>query len=204
VRTLVFGILALVALGGCATPRQPTVGIGGTEWPQRRDFLRQLDDWRLEGRVALRTADDGYNGSLTWRQMHETLDFRVRGPFGVGGFRIHGDRDGLRLETTRGDEYLVGDPETDMAREFGWSLPVRSMRFWVLGVSDPATAAEEVVDEQGKLVRLNQEGWAIQYDDYEAAAGALLPRKIVMENGDVRIRLVADRWTIVLPDSDLS
>jgi outer membrane lipoprotein LolB len=204
VRTLLVCILTLAALGGCATPPQPTGGIGSGDWPQRRDFLRQLDDWRLEGRVALRTPEDGYNGSLTWKQVHDNLDFRVRGPFGVGGFRIHGDRDWLRIETSRGDEYLLGDPESEMTEEFGWSLPVRSMRFWVLGVSDPATAAEEVVDDEGKLVRLNQGGWAITYDDYEAAAGTLLPRKIVMQNGDVRIRLVADRWTVALPESDLT
>lgn len=203
-RTLLVCILTLVALGGCATPREPAGGFGLADWPQRRDFLRHLDDWRLEGRVALRTADDGYNGSLTWKQTHENLDFRVRGPFGVGGFRIHGDRDRLRIETAQGDDYLLGDPESEMTREFGWSLPIRSMRFWVLGVSDPASAAEEIVDDRGKLIRLNQRGWAISYDAYEAAAGTLLPRKIVMQNGDVRIRLVADRWTIVLPDADLT
>ncbi len=203
-RLLAVGVLALIALGGCASPRDRVGVAAGTDWPERRDFLRQLDDWRLEGRLALKSGGDGYNGTLTWEQMEDDVDFRVRGPFGVGGFRIHGDRKQLRIETTRGDEYLLSDPEAEMAQELGWSLPVHSMRYWIVGVSDPEAAAEETVDDHGMLVELSQGGWDIRYDGYEAASGTLLPRKIVMQSGDVRIRLVADRWSLALPDPDLT
>lgn len=158
----------------------------------------------MEGRLALRAGGDGYNGSLSWEQLDEVLDFRFRGPFGFGGFRIHGDLDRLRIKTTRGDEILLDDPEAEMAERFGWSLPVYSMRYWILGVSDPGAVAEEVVDDSGMLLELTQNGWQVRYDGYSEAGGTLLPRKIVMESEDVRIRVVADRWSIALPDPDLT
>lgn len=186
------------------TPRDRIGEALSANWLQRRDFLRQIHDWRMEGRLALRAGSDGYNGSLSWEQLDDDLDFRFRGPFGVGGFRIHGDSDRLRIKTTRGDEFLLTDPEAEMAERFGWSLPVYSMRFWMLGVSDPAAGADETVDDDGVLVELAQGGWLIRYDGYTEKYGTLLPRKIVMESGDVRIRVVADRWTVALPDLDVT
>jgi outer membrane lipoprotein LolB len=186
------------------TPRDRIGEAVEANWLERRDYLRRIDDWRMEGRLALRAGGNGYNGTLSWEQVHEDLDFRFRGPFGFGGFRIHGDMERLRIKTTRGDEILLSDPESEMTERFGWSLPVYSMRFWMLGVSDPGAGADEVVDDEGMLVELTQNGWQVRYDDYSNNGGTLLPRKIVMESGDVRIRVVADRWKIALPDSDLS
>ena len=70
------------------------------DWLERRDYMRQLDDWRMEGRLALKTGADGYNGTVSWEQIEDDLDFRFRGPFGIGGFRIHGDPEQLRVKTT--------------------------------------------------------------------------------------------------------
>ncbi|MGD8695859.1 MAG: lipoprotein insertase outer membrane protein LolB [Gammaproteobacteria bacterium] len=203
-KRLIIVCLFLAALGGCVTPRDRIGEAVEANWLERRDYLRQIDDWRMEGRLALRAGGNGYNGTLSWEQVHEDLDFRFRGPFGFGGFRIHGDMERLRIKTTRGDEILLSDPESEMTERFGWSLPVYSMRFWMLGVSDPGAGADEVVDDEGMLVELTQNGWQVRYDDYSNNGGTLLPRKIVMESGDVRIRVVADRWKIALPDSDLT
>ena len=158
----------------------------------------------MEGRIALRTGSDGYNGTLSWEQMDDLLDFRFRGPFGFGGFRIHGDLDRLRIKTTSGEELLLTDPEAEMRDRFGWSLPVYSMRFWIVGVSDPGMTADETVDDDGMLLELSQNGWDVSFDGYRVEDGLLLPKKIVMESGDVRIRVVADRWRIALPDPDLT
>lgn len=91
-----------------------------------------------------------------------------------------------------------------MRDRFGWSLPVYSMRFWIVGVSDPGMTADETVDDDGMLLELSQNGWDVSFDGYRVEDGLLLPKKIVMESGDVRIRVVADRWQIALPDPDLT
>jgi outer membrane lipoprotein LolB len=204
VKGLIIGALLVVVLGGCVTPRDRIGEAIDADWLERRDYLRDLDDWRMEGRIALRAGKDGYNGTLSWEQFEDDLDFRFRGPFGFGGFRIHGDLDRLRIKTTSGDEMLLSDPQIEMEERFGWSLPVYSMRFWIVGVSDPAIEAEEDVDDSGRLIYLSQNGWYVTYDGYEVHEGLALPRKIVMESGDVRIRVVTDKWSIALPDPDLT
>lgn len=201
---LIIAVFVVAIIGGCVSPRDRIGEALEVEWLERRDLLRQLDDWRMEGRIALRTGRDGYNGTLSWEQMDDLLDFRFRGPFGFGGFRIHGDLDRLRIKTTSGEELLLTDPEAEMRDRFGWSLPVYSMRFWIVGVSDPGMTAEETVDDEGMLLELSQNGWDVSFDGYRVEDGLLLPKKIVMESGEVRIRVVADRWRIALPDPDLT
>jgi len=204
VKGLIIGLAVVIIIGGCVSPRDRIGEALEVEWLERRDLLRQLDDWRMEGRIALRTGSDGYNGTLSWEQMDDLLDFRFRGPFGFGGFRIHGDLDRLRIKTTSGEELLMTDPEAEMRDRFGWSLPVYSMRFWIVGVSDPGMTADETVDDDGMLLELSQNGWDVSFDGYRVEDGLLLPKKIVMESGDVRIRVVADRWQIALTDPDLT
>ncbi|MGB5211396.1 MAG: lipoprotein insertase outer membrane protein LolB [Gammaproteobacteria bacterium] len=195
-------LVALTTLGGCVSPRDRIGESVQPDWLERRDYLRSLDDWRMEGRLALRTGRDGYNGTLSWEQLDDDLDFRFRGPFGFGGFRIHGDLEQLRVKTSGGDEFYLRDPEVEMRERFGWSVPVHSMRYWIVGVSDPAVAGDEVVDEDGYLLELEQGGWQVSYDGYRDYEGLDLPRKVVMVNGDVQIKVVADKWRLEFPDQD--
>ena len=170
--------------------------IPGIDWLERRDTLRDIEEFRMEGRLALNTGRRGYSGTVSWEQNDDIVDFRFRGPFGFGGFRIHGDPEQLRVKTTAGDEFLLTDPEKEMNDRFGWSLPVHSMRSWILGVSDPGLPATEVPDEAGLLESVEQAGWAVYYDSYGEAEGLVLPRRLDMERGDVRIRVMTDRWEI--------
>jgi outer membrane lipoprotein LolB len=159
-------------------------------------MLREIEEFRMEGRLALNTGRRGYSGTVSWEQNDDLLDFRFRGPFGFGGFRIHGDAERLRVKTTAGDEFLLTDPEREMTERFGWSLPVRSMRYWILGVSDPELPATEQADEEGLLESMEQGGWQVVYDGYADAEGLLLPRRLDMERGEIRIRVMTDRWEI--------
>lgn len=192
-----FLIIVLIAVlgSGCAGPRErpeaPRV-----DWLERRDMLRDIEEFRMEGRLALNTGRRGYSGTVSWEQNDDIVDFRFRGPFGFGGFRIHGDPAQLRVKTTAGDEFLLRDPEQEMTERFGWSLPVHSMRYWILGVSDPGLPASEVPDQEGLLERMEQAGWTVTYETYGDIQGLLLPRRLDMERGDVRIRVMSDRWEI--------
>jgi outer membrane lipoprotein LolB len=159
-------------------------------------MLREIEEFRMEGRLALNTGRRGYSGTVSWEQNDDIVDFRFRGPFGFGGFRIHGDLDQLRVKTTAGEEFLLRDPELEMTERFGWSLPVHSMRYWILGVSDPGSPATEVPDEQGLLQSVEQAGWTVLYDSYSESDGLLLPRRLDMERGEIRIRVMSDRWEI--------
>jgi outer membrane lipoprotein LolB len=200
-RTVIILAIAMLA-GGCVSGGDRIGEAIEPDWLERRDRLRTADDWRMEGRIALNVGRKGYNGTVSWEQAGEELDFRFRGPFGFGGFRIHGDNTRLRVKTTRGDEFWVTDPVQEMGERFGFSLPVYSMRYWILGVSDPALEADEVVGEDGLLVELGQGGWQVDFDNYALQGDEFLPGKLVMEKDNIRIRVVSDRLDYTGPESD--
>lgn len=192
-------ILGLAVLGSAcvAPPERPLMP--GVDWLERREMLQEIEEFRMEGRLSLNTGRRGYSGTVSWEQNDDIVDFRFRGPFGFGGFRIHGDPEQLRVKTTAGDELLLRDPEREMTERFGWSLPVHSMRYWILGVPDPALPANEVPAADGPLESMEQGGWLLNYDSYSEAEGLLLPRRMDMERGEVRIRVMTDRWEIPDP-----
>ena len=193
-RLSIIVLVAVLAAGCTGPPERP--GAPRIDWLERRDMLREIEEFRMEGRLALNTGRRGYSGTVSWEQNDDIVDFRFRGPFGFGGFRIHGDLDQLRVKTTAGEEFLLRDPELEMTERFGWSLPVHSMRYWILGVSDPGLPASEVPDADGLLASIEQGGWFVQYDGYSESDGLLLPRRLDMEHGEVRIRVMTDRWDI--------
>ncbi|MEM9057969.1 MAG: lipoprotein insertase outer membrane protein LolB [Pseudomonadota bacterium] len=193
--------LGVVLLAACATSRGPMTTQTDERWTTRRDRLQALDEWELRGRIALSTPTEALSGTLTWRQLFGDMDFRFRGPLGISGLRINGDEKQLRVKSSNGDEFSRTDPVADLESRFGWHVPLYSMRHWVLGVpSTEGTEALETLDGQGRLEALEQNGWTVSYESYREAGSEELPRKLIMENGEIRIRLVADRWSFLNDD----
>jgi len=146
---------------------------------QRRLDLTGLPFWELDGRIGVTVDKDAYNGSLTWQQDADDLDFRFRGPLGIGGIRIHGTLgEQVRVKTTRGEEFFLTDLERDLEEKLGWQLPINSLRYWVLGVTDPNYDTAVEVDDNDLLVSLEQENWLVTYDKYMDVNGRLMPKKL--------------------------
>jgi len=79
---------------------------------------------------------------------------------------------------------------------FGWSIPVHSMRYWMLGLPDPRAEFSEQVDALGNALELTQRGWVVEFDRYRKVGAVHLPGRIVMRGGEIRIRVAVDDWTL--------
>ena len=187
-------IAVLMLAAGCAATRQtydlPDIG----DWDTRVAVLGDIREWQFKGRIAVKAGDEGFNGRLSWEQDEEAYRATVSGPLGMGTVRISGDGRAVMLTDKDGVATEIDDVELELRYRYGWSIPVDSLRYWALGIPDPARPAVTEFDDEGALRRLEQGGWNVDISRYSEGGGQLMPRILSASNSDTRVRVVIDRW----------
>jgi len=189
--------VALATLAaGCRTP-PPTLPPSSVPWEQRRPQLQARAHFELKGRVAVAAANEGFNANLRWTQDGTRSQLMFEGPLGVGGTQITATGDELSLVTSRGERVDNAAAHAELAARLGFDPPLSSLRYWVLGVPDPAQPATEALDQsEQRLTGLTQEGWQVDYQRYVIAGGELLPARLTLQRDAVRVRLLVDDWQL--------
>jgi outer membrane lipoprotein LolB len=191
---------AALALASCATvPPAASIPAPAPAPADARAALAAFDGWRAAGRVAVKTAADGWSANFDWLERDGRGELGVRGPFGAGAARITRTADLIRIE--QGGQPPVDVPapfdtlEPVLRERLGAPLPLGQLRWWLLGV--PAPDEPVVASAQG----FEQSGWTVRVDEYAAVAGAPapLPRRLVLEREATRIRVIVDRWDSAAP-----
>lgn len=193
-RSLLFA--CLLTLSACASvPGTAPYGPPNeAAWQSRRLQLQKLADWELQGRVGVVNGKHGGSGSMDWKQRGQELAFSFRGPFGAGSLLVQGDDHALWVRSSRGDDFVTTQPEQYFSRRLHVPLPLLSMRFWMLGLPDPADAFTKTVDARGHLVTLVQRGWQVNYQDYATFDGYDLPTRLEIERHAVHIKVAINDW----------
>ncbi len=190
-------VAAAALLSACATM---PVGSDGLSYEQRRERLEAVSAWDMRGRVAVSAGERGFQASFRWHQDADALELAVHGPLGAGALEVKGTPSALTV-TSRGDTRELSDPETQLSELLGWWLPVGSLHAWLLGLPDPAFNAATELGADGTLAAFEQRLWRVAFASYQLApaktdAGSplLVPRRIDLEHGDLRLRLTVDDW----------
>jgi outer membrane lipoprotein LolB len=189
-------VLTLAALAGCRT--LPPAAPGTTApWPERRPQLQSLAHFQLKGRVALSASGSGFNANLRWSQEQARSQIALEGPLGVGGMQIIANGTDLDVVMPHGERISNQAARAELTARLGFDVPIERLRYWVLGVPDPAQPAEEAVDASGqRLTSLVQDGWHIDYDEYTSASGQTLPARLTLQREAVRVRLLIEDWRL--------
>ena len=184
-------ILLSLFLQGC-TSLKPSAN-SQQAWETRRAQLAQIDRFTLQARASSGGLF-GIKGNLHWRQLPGSFDMRVAGPFGIGAATITGQGRDITIRTSK-RSFTTQDPEGDLKARLGWTFPVAHLRYWVLGQPAPGSRAEFALDDHGHIVSLEQDGWTLQFDEYQDAGALALPRKLEVANSEIRLKIVVDTWS---------
>ncbi|MEJ0045339.1 MAG: lipoprotein insertase outer membrane protein LolB [Rhodospirillales bacterium] len=111
----------------------------------------------------LREQERNLSGGIRWQHNAAHDDILLLSPLGQGVMQIERDAGGATLRTADDKTYHATDPEQLAFDVTGWSIPVSGLSAWVRGVPRPGPAAGLVRDDAGRLTRLTQDEWTIEY-----------------------------------------
>jgi outer membrane lipoprotein LolB len=179
-------------LAGCRTtpPSAP-----GPPWETRRPQLQARAQFALRGRVAVATGAQGFNARLRWVEDGAHAQVALEGPLGAGGVEIDATGENLQIAMPNGTHLASDAARAELAARLGFDPPLASLRYWILGVPDPTSPADETLDPaQQRLKSLAQSGWHIDYAGYMAVGSEWLPARLTLSRADVRVKLLVDDW----------
>ncbi|MGY6278325.1 lipoprotein insertase outer membrane protein LolB [Methylomonas sp. MgM2] len=153
-------------------------------------YLQQQRQWGLRGRLAVVSEKDSVSVSLVWRHLEDDDDIELVGPLGQGRVKINVTPGRIVVDDGDSREVFYGHADAVLSEQLGIEMPVKALRFWVLGVNDPA---QDYVEQAGGFY---QGGWLVRYREMQKVGSDILPKKMTVEKEKTRIKLMVDQWDL--------
>ena len=176
-------------------------------WQDRQAQLLPLTTWKLAGRVAVRSAQEGGQVSMRWERNPQGQNIDLSGPLGRGLIRLQQDENGARLQDSNQRVHIAPNAEALLFNTTGWRIPLEGLHYWIRGLPAPGAPARQELDDQGRLAILWQSGWEIRFlaytrfgiHDLPSRLTLILPQEAVsattnLVNSPVEARLIIERW----------
>lgn len=200
--------LAILTAGCVTVPTPPPVDNPAATWQKRQTELLPVTTWKIRGRLAMRTADEGWQATVNWAREGELHRIDITGPLGRGHLRLVRDRHGAELLDADQRTWRAENAEQLLYRATGWRVPLDGLNYWMVGLPSPLGAASEILDDYGRLKTLIQSGWDIQFLEYVRYGALDLPKKLFLKHKGsgmdnyhtadtaLEVRLVIEKWAL--------
>lgn len=169
-------------------------------YAERASRLASVDRWEIDGRLAITDGHDGGSGSLTWIRNGESTVMRFRGAFGRGSWELRADPEEARLVLADGDTHTAAELAELVRTQVGWRVPVEALAWWVRGLAAGSDVTARQLDEAGRLTRLEQSGWIVEFGGYRDDHPAGLPGRVVARRDEYAVKLAIRDWRLDGPD----
>lgn len=188
-------VLALSACASTGRDSRPDGILPRDLAAERKVSYAAIDEWKIRGRIGIKSGYDGFSGALEWLQKGEDFDIKLLDPLGRKVIWLRGDEHSVNLDTSEGKKLQAQDPEKLLIQHIGWTLPVRSLLYWVKGLPDPAAVVwMEEYDNQGRILRIRQGGWNVRFSKYMTKGDRSFPGLTRFERQDFSVKLLVQDW----------
>jgi outer membrane lipoprotein LolB len=170
---LIFLGLGLLGAGGCVSQAP---GLSAS--------------YAVSGKAVVRSPEGGQRLNFRWNQSQGEYRISVWGAFGVGRVQLSGTEQAM-LVTSGNSASIIGPSAEMMEQYLGWSVPLEAMGAWLLG--EPANTLPQdrvIVDDRGRITRLGQAGWVVEFSQHELVEGQWRPKRLDISAAEISMRVV--------------
>lgn len=154
------------------------------------------DHWEAEGKAAVRSDKRGGNIYFTWTQLGPDYRIVVRGPLGLGRAELKGSPQQVTLSGDNIQEVSAGSLEDLLEATTHRRAPLSHALHWIR--AEPGSAKAELSrGPDGKLTRIKEDGWTIDYLEWSEEAPNL-PRKLTLAGPEGQATVIIGMWRLNL------
>jgi len=153
-------------------------------------YLYDLERWSFEGRLALTGQNDSWSANISWEHSPDAEKIKLSGPLGQGAVVISLKGNVVTIDRGGNDVQSSSRPEEFINQQLGMFVPVRSLRYWVVGLPEPSRSYKDTD------IGFNQAGWLSEYKQMQPVDGGAMPLKMMVMNKQVKLKLIIDHWVL--------
>ncbi len=194
--------LAAVVLAGCVTPdsaQKPGQSPASPQWREHQQAVEKISQYQTRGAFAYLSDRQKVYARFNWQQTApDRYRLLLTNPLGSTELQLDQQGQVAQIVDNKGKRYVSNDAAKMISQLTGMSIPLDNLRQWILGL--PGDAKDFTLDDQYRLREVNysQDGkqWKVTYQGYDRQQTPPLPSNLELREGDQRIKLKMDSWTV--------
>ena len=176
-------------------PREEPTSTDKVHWAQHAKEVALIEDWQIEGKIGIRSQNEGGSAYVNWKQSGGSFHITLSGPLGQGTSIISGDPGSARLDSSEGS-FISDSPEKLIYEHTRWQVPVRYLLYWIKGLATPDLTITNITYNQLGLIKSLQQGlWKLQFDNYKNAMDTVLPYRLKVLTDNYKATIVIKSWS---------
>lgn len=198
-RLLPLASLLLTACGLHTQPQNPGQSPTSLQWHQHQQAVEKITHYQTRGAFAWLSERQKVYARFNWQQSApDRYRLLLTNPLGSTELQLDQQGQVAQIVDNKGKRYVSNDAAQMISQLTGMTIPLSNLRQWMMGL--PGEATDYQLDDQYRLreVNFSEEGkrWHVTYLDYHNEQNPQLPANIELQQGDQRIKLKMDSWTI--------
>ncbi|KEY60814.1 lipoprotein insertase outer membrane protein LolB [Serratia sp. DD3] len=192
--------LASLLLTACTLPGGgPSTSANSPQWRAHEQAVQQLNQYQTRGAFAFLSEQKKVYARFFWQQYSpERYRLLLTNPLGSTELELNVQSGMVQVMDNQGRRYVSDNPQEMIRKLSGMEIPLDNLRQWMLGL--PGEATDFQLDSQYRLKKLTyQQGeltWTVTYQEYNTDLKIPLPSRLELQQGDQRIKLKMDNWTL--------